>query len=75
MDQIDDYHISEWETALCVSVWQSTFLNNQKLLDNEKNERNREVLQKRQKELFDKIVKYDAVLALTLEEHLQNEGE
>jgi type VI secretion system protein VasJ len=75
MEQIEEYHISDWETALCVSVWQSTYLNNQKLLSNEKEDQKKAVIEKKQKELFDKIVKYDAVLALSLESHIQNEGE
>jgi len=75
MEQIEDYHISDWETALCVSVWQSTYLNSQKLLSDEKDNQKKAVIEKKQKELFDKIVKYDAVLALSLESHIQNEGE
>ena len=75
MQQIEDYHISEWESALCVSVWQSTFLNNQKLMSNENDEQKKALIEKEQKFLFDKIVKYDAVLAITLEDHIQNEGE
>jgi type VI secretion system ImpA/VasJ family protein len=75
MEQIEEYHISEWETALCVSVWQSTYLNNQKLIKDEKDDQKKAVIEKKQKELFDKIVKYDAVLALSLESHIQNEGE
>jgi type VI secretion system ImpA/VasJ family protein len=75
MDQIEAYNISEWETALCVSVWQSTYINNQKLIESEKDGPNKSSLEKMQKELFDKIVKYDAVLALNLESHIQNEGE
>ncbi len=69
MQLIEEYHISEWETALCVDVWQSNFLNNNKLLDGEKDKQKRSVIEQEQKALVDKIVKYDAVLALTLENH------
>jgi len=75
MQQIEDYHICDWETPLCVAVWQSTFLNNQKLLSVENDETNKANIERQQKGLFDQIVKFDAVLALTLENHIKNEGE
>ena len=70
MQLIEEYHISEWETALCVAVWQSIFLNNNKILDGEKDKQKKSIIEQEQKALFDKIVKYDAVLALTLENHI-----
>ena len=70
MQLIEEYHISEWETALCVAVWQSIFLNNNKILDGEKDKQKKSIIEQEQKVLFDKIVKYDAVLALTLENHI-----
>jgi hypothetical protein len=70
MQLIEEYHISEWETALCVAVWQSIFLNNNKILDGEKDKQKKSNIEQEQKALFDKIVKYDAVLALTLENHI-----
>ncbi len=68
---IKDYNIREWETALCVAVWQSSFLNNNKLLDGQKNKEKKSFIEQEKKELFDEIVKYDAVLALTLEKYIQ----
>jgi type VI secretion system ImpA/VasJ family protein len=42
---IEEFNISEWETALCVAVWQSSFLNNNKLLDGEKNKEKKSVIE------------------------------
>jgi len=75
MEQIENYHITEWETALCVSVWQSAYINNAKLISAEEDDQKKSEIEKNQKDLFNKIVKYDAVLALSLEEYKQNEGE
>ena len=75
MDQIDKYNIIEWERSLCVSVWQSTYLNNQKLLANNPPAQQKESIETQQNELFDRIGKYDSVLALNLSSQQQNKGE
>ncbi len=75
MDQIDEYNIIEWERSLCVSVWQSTYINNQKLLDNKLSTQQKELIETQQNTLFDRIGKYDSVLALNLNNHGQNKGE
>ncbi|RQW07070.1 MAG: hypothetical protein EH225_02450 [Calditrichaeota bacterium] len=75
MDKIDQYNIMEWEKALCVSVWQSTYMNNLKLLESETKQTQMEAIEKQQAELFDRIGKYDSVLALSLSEIQLNKGE
>ncbi|UCF63201.1 MAG: type VI secretion system domain-containing protein [bacterium] len=75
MDKIDDYKINEWEKALCVAVWQSTYLNNIKLLETELKSNQREEIDKQQVTLFGRIGKYDSVLALSLSDIQQNKGE
>ena len=75
MDKIDEYKIIEWEKALCVAVWQSTYLNNVKLLNTDLKSNQMEEIEKHQAELFDRIGKYDSVLALSLSEIQQNKGE
>jgi len=75
MDKIDDYKINEWEKALCVAVWQSTYLNNIKLLETDLKSNQREEIDKQQVTLFDRIGKYDSVLALSLSDIQQNKGE
>jgi type VI secretion system protein VasJ len=75
MDQIDKYNIIEWERSLCVSVWQSTYLNNEKLLANNPPAQQKQSIETQQNELFDRIGKYDSVLALNLSSQQQNKGE
>lgn len=75
MDKIDEYKIVEWEKSLCVAVWQSTYLNNVKLLETDLKTSQKEVIEKQQAELFDRIGKYDSVLALSLSDIQQNKGE
>lgn len=70
-DLIDRYHIREWEQALCVSVWQSMFLNNQKLLKGELPKELTAEIEKKQEELFEVIGKYDCVRALKITNHIQ----
>jgi type VI secretion system ImpA/VasJ family protein len=75
MDKIDEYKIIEWEKALCVAVWQSTYMNNVKLLDSDLKSSQKEEIEKQQAQLFDRIGKYDSVLALSLSDIQQNKGE
>lgn len=72
VQHIEQYHIIEWEEALCVSVWQAMYKNNTKLLtmDNYADQKN--VIENQNKDLIKKISKYDVVLALNLTKH---EGE
>ena len=69
IQEIDEYNIAEWEQALSVSVWQSAYLNNQKLLQNELRAAEQEDIQKQQQLLFEYIAQYDGVLALRLMNH------
>lgn len=64
--RIDEYQLAEWEPALCVAVWQSTYLTNLKLLQSENHETQKPVLQQQQTELFAKISKHDVLRALDL---------
>ncbi|MBD3275691.1 MAG: hypothetical protein GF372_10285 [Candidatus Marinimicrobia bacterium] len=73
--KIEEYNIIEWEQALCVAVWQSTYLNNLKLLQTDLSEEQRDQIKKEQAELFDQISKYDSILALNLMNREKEEGE
>lgn len=64
--RIEEYQLAEWEPALCVAVWQSTYLTNLKLLQSENHEAQKPVLQQQQTELFAKISKHDVLRALDL---------
>ncbi|MFH1197529.1 MAG: TssA family type VI secretion system protein [bacterium] len=66
INKVDEYNLAGWEPALCVSVWQSLFLVNAKLLEIEKNDEHKLILENQQKELFAKIANYDGVLAIKL---------
>ncbi|OGU71382.1 MAG: hypothetical protein A2V93_07760 [Ignavibacteria bacterium RBG_16_34_14] len=68
---IEEYNISEWETALCTAVWQSLYLVNAKLIS-EGNGELKTILENRQKELFGKIAKYDGILAIKLQQKINN---
>lgn len=65
---IEGLSLSEWEPALCTAVWQSLFLTNVQLLFNADNEAGKSILEKQQEELYYKIAKYNAVLAINLEQ-------
>lgn len=64
--KIEEYQLAEWEPALCVAVWQSTYLTNLKLLQSENHEAQKPALQQQQTELFAKISKHDVLRALDL---------
>jgi len=66
VDRIHAYNIIDWEQALCVSVWQSLYLNNQKLMNTELPQERLDELGKQQDELFHLIGKYDSVRAMKL---------
>jgi len=65
-ETIEAFRLSEWEPALCLSVWESTFLINKKLISGEKNKERLENLDQQQKDLFTRIGILDGVLALKL---------
>jgi len=73
--KIEAYQLAEWEPALCVAVWQSTYLNNLKLLRPEAFEAQKPALERQQEELYLKISNYDCLLALALTSRQPKEGE
>jgi type VI secretion system ImpA/VasJ family protein len=75
IEKIKEYNIVEWERALCVSVWQSVYKTNLKLLNSEINSNQKATIEQQQMEMFDRIAKYDSVLALNLTNHEPNQGE
>jgi len=75
IENIKELNIIEWERSLCVSVWRSTYLNNQKILSTEPDHPQKSLIEQQQIELFDKIGNYDSVLALNLINHDKKEGE
>jgi len=75
LEKIDEYNIIEWERALCVSVWQSMFLNNAKLREDDLSEKMKTEIENQQELLYERIAKYDSVLALSLINRTQGKGE
>lgn len=74
-EQIEAYQLAEWEPALCLAAWQSTFLVNQKLLQAKPDSEQQASLEKQQKILFIKIGNYDGSLALKLASLTPKKGE
>ena len=66
LEKIAEYNLQEWEPALCVSVWQATYLVNLHLLKVEQDGEEQMVLEKQQKDLFSKIGNYNGLLAMKL---------
>jgi type VI secretion system protein VasJ len=66
LEQIESRRLFEWEPALCAAAWESAYLINKKLIAGEKNRDRQEALEMQQKELFERLVNYDGVLALRL---------
>ena len=75
MDKIEVYKLAYWEPALSASAWQSMYIVNQKLLEAETDEEDRELLERKQRELFSKIGNFDGLLALKLADRNQNKGD
>jgi len=75
MGRIEAYQLAYWEPALSASAWQSMYIINQKLLEAEMDEDDKERLEKKQKELFSKIGNFDGLLALKLADRNQNKGD
>jgi type VI secretion system protein VasJ len=74
-EQIEAYQLAEWEPALCLAAWQSSFLLNQKLLQAKPDPEQQASLEKQQKILFIKIGNYDGALALKLASLTSKKGE
>ncbi len=70
IDEIEAAQIAEWEPALCVSVWQSAYLNNAKLMAGELNESELREIKQQQRRLFEMVAQYDGVLALKLNDYI-----
>lgn len=64
-NKIEEYNLAEWEPALCVAVWQSTYLVNNTLLET-KDKEIKNTIELEQTNLFSKIANYDGVLAIKL---------
>ena len=64
-NKIEEYNLAEWEPALSVAVWQSTYLVNNKLLETKDKELINSI-ELEQSKLFSKIANYDGVLAIKL---------
>ena len=69
IDDLDAIKIADWEQALCVSLWRSAYLNNQKLLHDELSQTEIHEIESQQRELFEYVGRYDGVLALDLANH------
>jgi type VI secretion system protein VasJ len=67
--EIDDYNLSDWEPALSTAVWKTCFQINSKIIDETKDDTEAVMLEKEQKELFNKIAKYDGILAIKLNQN------
>ncbi len=65
---IDGLNLSDWEPALCTSIWHSLYLTNVQLLFTMDKEANKNVLENQQEELFYKIAKHNGILAIILEQ-------
>ena len=66
ISELDNLKITDWDQALCVSLWQSAYLNNQKLLRDELNTAESNEIETQQRELFEYVGRYDGVLAINL---------
>ena len=65
---IDEYNITLWEPALCTSVWQSIYLVNKEIISTTKDKELKSNLETEQTELFNKVAKYDSIIALKLKQ-------
>ena len=72
-NDIDKYNLIEWESALCVSVWQSAYLTNLKLTDSENSTIDNAELNNEQQKLLTQIGNYDVVRALKLSQKNSDE--
>jgi len=73
INKIEEYNLAEWEPALCVAVWQSTYLVNNKLLKT-KDQESKKTINSEQAILFAKIANYNGVLAIKLSNKNKNGG-
>lgn len=65
---IDEYNITLWEPALCTSVWQAMYLVNKEIISSTKDKELKANLETEQTELFNKVAKYDSIIALKLKQ-------
>jgi hypothetical protein len=65
---IDEYNIALWEPALCTSVWQSMYMVNKEIIAKLKDKELKSILESEQKELFNKVAKYDSIIAIKLKQ-------
>ncbi len=72
-DIIGEYNLAGWEPGLCTAVWQSLYLTNREISENENSDELKANLEKEQNELFKEIAKYDGVLAIKLNKLKQKE--
>lgn len=65
---VDEYNIALWEPALCTSVWQSMYMVNKEILSKTKDKELKLELTNEQTELFNKVAKYDSIIAIKLKQ-------
>ena len=65
---IDEYNIALWEPALCTSVWQSMYMVNKEIISKTKDKELKLDLENEQTELFNKVAKYDSIIAIKLKQ-------
>jgi type VI secretion system protein VasJ len=65
---IEEYNLSIWEPALCTAAWQSMYLVNKELISGTRDKEMKASFEKEQKELFNKIAKYDSIIAIKLKQ-------
>lgn len=74
LKRIDDFHLLEWENALCLSVWQSLFRTNAEIMTQVISPDQIETLKNEQKDLYERIALYSPLAAIHLEERKRKEG-
>lgn len=65
---IDEYNLTLWEPALCTAVWQSLYLANKDIISSSHDKEEKLLLEKEQKDLFNRIAKYDSIIAIKVKQ-------
>lgn len=65
---IDEYNLTLWEPALCTAVWQSLYLANKEIISSSHDKEEKLLLEKEQKDLFNRIAKYDSIIAIKVKQ-------
>ena len=65
---IEEYNLALWESALCTAVWQTMYLVNKELISGTHDKELKISLEKEQKGLFNKVAKYDSIIAIKLQQ-------